>query len=62
MGEKIKYHRKRCGYTQGQLANKLYVTSQAVSKWENGYTLPDVMTFAHLARLFGVSMEELINE
>ncbi len=50
--------RKRCGLTQGQLASKLNVTPQAVSKWENG-SLPDTEFLPKLAGILGVSIDML---
>lgn len=50
--------RKRCGLTQGQLASKLNVTPQAVSKWENG-SLPDTEFLPKLAGILGVSIDVL---
>lgn len=51
--------RKRKGWTQEQLANKLGISPQAVSKWENGIGLPDVMLFPMLSEALGVSTDEL---
>ncbi len=50
--------RKRCGLTQGQLASKLNVTPQAVSKWENG-SLPDTEFLPKIAGILGVSIDVL---
>lgn len=50
--------RKRSGLTQGQLASKLNVTPQAVSKWENG-SLPDTEFLPQLAGILGVSIDML---
>lgn len=51
-------YRKRCGLTQGQLAAKLNVTPQAVSKWENG-SLPDSEFLPMIAHTLGVSLDVL---
>ena len=67
-GEKLKYliganisaHRKRCGLTQAGLAEKLNYTDKAVSKWERGESVPDVITLAQLAELFEISVDELL--
>ncbi len=59
-GQNIIYHRQRMGWTQGELAGRLNVTHQAVSKWENGAALPDIATLLSLSRLFSVSMEDLL--
>lgn len=51
-------YRKRCGLTQGQLAEKLNVTPQAVSKWENG-SLPDSEFLPMISHALGVSLDIL---
>ena len=52
--------RKKSGLSQEQLAEKLGLSRQAVSKWEHGVALPDIMTLYAMCRLFGVTMEQLI--
>ena len=47
--------------SQSDLAGKLFVTPQAVSRWERGETEPDVDTIKRLAEVFNVSVEEVIN-
>lgn len=60
LGKRILYHRKRLGLTQDQLAEKMGVTAQAVSKWEHDLSCPDVTTVPRLAELFGISTDELL--
>jgi len=60
VGQTIKRLRKEQNLTQDQLAEKLFVTRQAVSSWETGKTQPDVETLGQLADIFGVSAEVLI--
>ena len=48
--------------TQEQLANRLDVSSQSVSRWECGNTLPDVMLLPEIARLYGVTVDDLYKE
>ena len=55
LGKRILYHRKRLGLTQDQLAEKMGVTAQAVSKWEHDLSCPDVTAVPRLAELFGIS-------
>lgn len=50
------------GMTQNQLATMLGVSHQAVSKWESGQALPDIATMLDLTRIFGMTIEELIEE
>lgn len=59
MGEKIKALRKRKGISQEILAQVLGVSCQAVSKWENGNTMPDIGLIPAIAAYFGVSTDEL---
>ena len=61
IGEHIAYYRKKAGMTQEQLSEKMGVTAQAVSKWENGLTCPDLNSVARLSEILGVSVEQLIH-
>lgn len=60
MGKRILYHRKRLGLTQDQLADRVGVTAQAVSKWEHDLSCPDVATLPRLAEIFGITTDELL--
>ena len=57
----IQKYRKKCGLTQEELANKLGVTFQAVSKWENAKTAPDIFFLPTMADLFGCYIDELFS-
>ena len=57
----IQKYRKKCGLTQEELANKLGVTFQAVSKWENAKTAPDILFLPTMADLFGCYIDELFS-
>ena len=59
-GGKINELRKSKKITQDELAAELGVTAAAVSKWENGYTLPDILMLCALADYFQVSADELL--
>lgn len=59
LGNIISAQRKKLGLTQEQLAQKLDVTNQAVSKWETDQSCPDVAMLPRLAELFEISMDEL---
>ncbi|MBQ3015456.1 MAG: helix-turn-helix transcriptional regulator [Clostridia bacterium] len=60
VGMRIAEHRKRLGLSQEELADKLYVTRQALSKWENGTSVPSLDTLSQISKLFSVSFEELL--
>ena len=59
IAENIYTLRKEKKLTQGQLAEKLGVSEQAVSKWEKGQCAPDVSLFPLLAEIFGVSIDRI---
>ena len=60
LGEVLKAHRMRCQMTQEFVAEALGVSRQAVSKWETGTADPSTSNLLALAKLFGVSAEELL--
>lgn len=62
IGEKIKQLRMDSGLTQKDLAGKLFVTAQAVSRWENNEVEPSLSTISELAKIFNVSVSELLGE
>ncbi len=59
IGKKLSELRKQTGYTQDYVAEKLGVSAQAVSKWENDLACPDIMTLPHIAELYGITIDEL---
>ncbi len=61
IGQKIKSLRKQKNISQEVFANYLGVSFQAVSKWENGNTMPDVTIIPAIASFFGVSTDELFD-
>lgn len=61
IGEVIRKHRKERHLTQEELAEYLGVTSSAVNKWENGYSLPDITLLSPIARVFGISTDTLLS-
>lgn len=60
LGKRIVSHRKRLGLTQDRLAELMGITAQAVSKWENDQSCPDITTLPKLAEIFGISTDELL--
>ena len=60
VSKNIKELRKERNMTQDELAQKLFVTRQAVSSWENDRTQPDIFMLGKIREVFGVSIEELL--
>lgn len=60
IGKFIRELRKKKNMSQNDLAEKLYLSRNAISRWENGHNLPDSSTFTLLAELFDVSTDELL--
>ena len=61
LGMRIALLRKQKPMTQEELAEKMGVSSQAVSKWENDVSCPDIQLLPRLARLLGVTVDELLS-
>ena len=59
-GEKLKNERKIKGWSQEELAEKLYVSRQSISKWENGQNYPSIETIIKVSDLFGVTIDEML--
>lgn len=60
LGNSLFHARKRCGMSQEEVAEKLGVSRQTVSKWETDETLPDIRQAKRMAVIYGVSLDELI--
>ena len=60
IGSRIAKHRKEKGMTQEELANIIGVSSQAVSKWENDASCPDISLLPKLAKELGITTDELL--
>lgn len=60
--EKLTVLRKESGYTQLDLAEKVRVSREAISKWETGRALPSMEKLKYLSELFGVSVDYLLND
>ena len=60
IGANISAYRKRAGLTQAGLAEKLNYSDKAVSKWERGESVPDVITLAQLADQFEIGVNDLL--
>ena len=62
IAERLAARRRLAGLSQEALAEKLGVSRQAVSKWENGTSDPSTVNLLALAKLYGVSADELLRE
>ena len=60
LGEKIQTLRKQSGMSQEELAAKITITRQAISRWEQNESIPDVDNLIQLSRIFGVSTDFLL--
>jgi len=56
IGSKITEARKKINFSQAQLAQYLFISAQAVGKWERGESIPDIITFNRLAKILGVDL------
>ena len=62
IGENLTELRKQKGYTQISLAEKLNYSDKAISKWENGSSLPPIDILLELANLYGVTLDYLVKD
>ena len=60
--DKVVQLRKKSGWSQEELAEKLNVTRQSVSKWEGAQSIPDLEKILQLAQIFGVSTDYLLKD
>ena len=60
LGNQIKQHRNRMGLSQEELADKVYVSRQTISNWENNKNYPDIKSLLLLSSCFGVSLDDLV--
>ncbi len=60
LNEQIKNYRTEMKISQEELAEKIYVTRQSISNWENGKTYPDIHSLLLLSSLFGISLDQLV--
>ena len=61
IGQNIAYYRKKCGFTQEELSVKMNVTAQAISKWENDLSYPDLGCINTLACVLNTTVNNLLN-
>ena len=60
VGMRIAEYRRSLGMSQEELAERLFVTRQALSKWENGISIPSIDTLCSICAVFSVSFEEIL--
>ena len=60
LGEKILELRKKMNFSQEELAEKVNVTRQPISKWELGETCPDIKQAKELSKIFSISLDEMV--
>ena len=60
LGQRLQRLRKRANLTQEEVATKLNITPQAISKWENDVSAPDISLLGEIADMFGVTVDELL--
>lgn len=60
LGKRLKEYRARAGMTQDELAEKLFVSRQTISSWENDKSYPDIHSLLMLGDVFGVSLDTLV--
>ncbi len=60
--KKLKEVRERAGLTQEQVAQSVMVSRQTISNWENGRSLPDIISIIKLSDLYGISVDELLKD
>lgn len=60
LSKQIKKYRERDGYSQEYLAEKLYVSRQSISNWENDKSLPDIHNLLMMCELFNVTLDDLV--
>ena len=61
-GKNFKYYREKNGLSQEDLANKLNVSRQAISRWENDWNIPDITNLQELCKLYNITMDELLSD
>ena len=60
--DKLQYLRKKNGYSQEQLADKLNIARQTISKWETGQAIPELFGLIQLSELYGVPIDRIVKE
>jgi transcriptional regulator with XRE-family HTH domain len=61
LGEKIRHHRSKANLTQKDFADKVNVTAQAISRWEQDIVEPSIQTLKRISEIFNVSLDEFLS-
>ena len=61
ISQNIQYLRQQQGLTQEKLGEEIGVSRQTVAKWESGDSIPDIENFSSMAKLFGVTIDDLVH-
>ena len=62
IGKKLKSARLKAELTQESVADKIQVSRQTISNWENARSYPDIVSIVHLSNLYNISLDELLKE
>lgn len=62
IGQRIKIERQTAEWTQEQLADRIFVSKRTISNWETGKTVPDIESVLRLAKIFKLSLDDLLVE
>lgn len=62
LAKQLKFHREQVGLSQTRLAEKLNISRQSVSKWENGRGYPDIDNLILLSQLYDITIDDLLKE
>lgn len=60
LGKILKEARKKAGYSQKDVAEKLNISRQAISRWENGWAAPDIDNLSALSQMYKISVDDLL--
>lgn len=62
LAKNLKRYREKCGFSQQEVAKRLNLTRQSISKWENGKGYPDLVNLVSLAKLYQVFIDCLVED
>lgn len=57
----LKTAREKAGYSQNDVAERLHISRQSISRWENGKSIPDIESLKILSKIYQMSLEDLVN-